>query len=511
MTILTTNSVTEPELRIPPVDGKGPASWGRSSAITGSKTLTESAGGMTPDELREWISIQIPYENFADNEEIAGLARQWLNVHRDQFQSRTHNLYEKWSNTNNFIRGSANITRGRERDVHNPACYTALERMIPRIEEGVFSQNPWFRAVGRESMDQRQAEKLRAYMEYQLDACGFEGDVQSHLRVMLTYGFCVLKVWWHTETDPRIDRKYTKEMVNGKTNIKVKLTEKEVITYNGPKIRLVDPFDFFIDTKVANYKDAQIIGDYTEMTLSQIDQCTKQGIFKGVEELYKEPPRKRHDYTTSHKEDRSLDYFDDSVGANVVKGGDVKYPVLEMWGKFDLFGTGIPRECVVTVVNDKHVVRVQENPFDDKHRPYAVIRCARDAFDFFSTAPFDHAIRLNVEMDRHRQLVMRGHDNSMNPVIFVGDQEDLPDSLMEVEVGAIIPVRDPSGITQVKTPSTLREWSSMEMVLEGNIEEVTGSSKMLSGTEDSGTATESSHKLLTGIRFFKEFLSVRRS
>lgn len=508
MPIITGNSPDEPTPVGPGVlSASQSTSRGRSTAKLGEKTFTETVGKATPDQLREWQDIQIPYENLAGTDEsLDSRALSFVNEHINRFQGKCQNIYEKWAIINQFVRGSAYITRGAEKDVHVPAMQKALERMIPRIEEQILQQDPWFTVVGREEMDQREQNKIRSYLEYQMDQCRFREEVQPAIRTMLIYGFCVFKVWWCIEEELRIKREYKQVTQNGTTKTKVKLTEENEVVYNGPKIKLVDPFDFIIDTDATCINDAKYVGEVTKMTFEEIAMLGEQGIYKNWEKLREMHPRTRYDYANYEKQVRKLHFWDDSHGTTPPSGGQKEFYVATFCAKFDLFNTGIARECIITTANNSVVLQVQENPFDDKHRMYALARANRDAFEFFSSAPFDHSIRINMEMDRHRQLVMKGHARHLCPILLTPDTDDLPDSLWDVEAGSILNVANPQAVHEVNIKSTVGEYRYLENILDGDIEESSGSTRMLGGTEDSGTATESTHKLAESSRRLRSYV-----
>ena len=325
------------------------------------------------------------------------------------------------------------------------------------------------------------------------------------IRTMLSYGFAAKKIWWQTEFDRRITRQYTKLREKGRDQFRVTLKEEEKVVFNGPKSRLIDPFDFLIDVDAIDVRDARYIGDFCEMTLDEINAMGDAGVFKNYKQLEGQNPLSRSDYISWYKEERDHAWADHHNNEQI-RGGPKTFYVVEVWGRFDLFGTGRTRECVVTLANFNVPIRIQENPFDDKHRPYAIARANRDAFDFHSIGPFDNAIRPQLSMNTNRFLANRSHKLSLAPWLAVPDTDDLPETLWEVEPGSILPMPNPGAIKEISVKSSFGEMRYADQIFQQDIEEITGSTRMLGGTENSDTATEATQKLSESSRRLRAYI-----
>lgn len=479
-----------------------------SSNIKEETVSVEIKAEPTPEDLKAWESIQIPYKNLAgSDEERDRRATNYVTKVIQHFQEEQGDVHETWM----LIRRLMDGMRSEEGEGEVAELYMAMERMVPRIEEQVLGMDEWFRSHGRERGDKEQSKKIDAFLSAQLEIDRFRGNVQPAIRTMLSYGFACVKTFWDIKTEERVVRKYKTERVQGRDKLTCKLTKEDKVVFNGPRAQLVDPFDFFIDTDCTDIKDASYVGDITKMTLDEINDLSDRGIFKNTEALKDESPLGRTDYSSWYKDDRDNNHrtgIQRGTHDEVAEGGPKSFYVCELWGRFDLDGTGRTRECVITVVNFRVPVRIQENPYDDKHRPYAVGRANRDAFTFFSIGPFDNAVRPQLEMNQHRSLGLRSHKQSMCPVILLNDQGDMPDNLWELEPGAVLQVDAGAlqGMQQIQAKSTLGEMRFADSILANNIEEITGSTRLLSGTEDSGTATEATQKLSESSRRLRSYV-----
>lgn len=452
----------------------------------------------TPDELRRWRDVQVPYPNLAGRDDdvdwrASGFVRDLVR----KFQTENRVTYEKWR----IIRRLLDNMRAGPGEGEVPELYKALERMIPRIEEQVLAYQKWFQTHGREKSDLSQTELITAFISWQLEQDHFRDRVQPDIRTMLSYGFVCTKTWWETRSDRRFKRNIKKVKIEGVEQLQIDLEEVDQVVFNGPRGRLVDPFDFFIDTDTTTVRDAMFVGDMVRMTYEEIAGA---GCFQNYEELKDNPQHERYDYTEWYKRERSPQRH--SKDHKKVDGLPTSFYVTEFWCSYDLYGNGEMLECVITVANFQTVIRLQENFYDDKHRPYAIGRANREAFDFFAVAPLDNAIQSQMTINQHRALALRSHKLSLAPWIFTEDHQDLPDNIWDIKVGSIIPVANPQGIVPVSVKSTMGEARYSEQILREDIEESIGSTRMLGGSADSNTATEATMKLSESSRRIRSYV-----
>jgi len=476
--------------------------------IRGSKakkrTITNDVeADPSPESLRQWVDVQVPYQNYAGLDELRdNRAVGYVTEIVKTFQSTHVSTFRKWE----LIRRLMDSMRGGTGEGESPEIYKAVERMIPRIEDQVIGYDEWFKVHGRTRQDQRQSSLIGAFIAYQLDAIQFRKKINPAIRTMLGYGFAPFKTWWETKSERRVVRKSVRSQIDGHDRVTTVLEEKDVVTFNGPRTAMVDPFDFIIDTDATEPEDARFVGDIYKMTYQEMLALQEQGIFNNVEELEEATPLGRADYNGWYKAVRNRSSSETDYRNKKIDGLPQEFFLSEIWGLFDINNDGHEVQCVITVANWSVPVRIQENPYDDKHIPYAICRANREAFDFFAIAPLDNCIRPQLQMNKHRSLAMRSHENSLVPIILASDTQDLPRSLWEVEPGSILEIDDPGAVKELKTSSTLPEMMLSDQIHSSDIEEVSGSTKMLSGTEDSGTATESMNKMQESSRRIRSYV-----
>lgn len=484
-------SITQPD------SGDGDRGRGPSTAIEGKSTITVGVDGVRPGQLREWSRNLAPYRNLAGDKSIADRARLYANGITTNHDRATEEHRNRWDVIDYMMKGQTLTEWDGPDAVHVPELYKMLETLVPRIEDAVTMFDPWFSVKGREHLDKLKSGKVKAFLDYQLDQAKFSELVPYSIRVMLMYGFCVMKTWWHWETDVRVEKRHRVEQL--KDGSKRRVTEsREVdkVVYEGPKIKLVDPYWFIIDPKATTPREAEYIGDTCEMTYDQIAELGEQGVYENWRKLADEEPRGSGELADRSRYSRSGANGD--FGERRPIGAPKKFMVTEIWGRFDIYGTGRTRECVITVANGDTVLRVQENPFDDKHRPYAIAKANKYAYDFYSVGPLDHCIPLSIELDTHRQIGLEANKLAMCPIIFTEETSDAPDSLWGVEPGTVFK-GDYQSLHQLKIGTSLREMAEAESILRRDIEEVAGAPRIFEGTEGGETtATAVERKIQEG-------------
>lgn len=456
--------------------GKGPGT--DAPADESTVTIEEPLGEPTPEEIKEWYNAQVPYNNIASNPEVADRALHYVKTVKRNWEDKTIAQRDKWRAIQWMMRGNSLSRTFPNAEVHVPELYKKRETLVPRIEEAVMDYKPWFRVMGRESMDEVQEEKIAAYLDYQLDKCNLAHKHAPTIRTMLDYGFVVLKIWYECKTTSYVKKTTERVEELGESPKYVIKRERTTRADFGPRIKLVDPLDFLIEALATDPQEALYVGDSVDMTFDEIAAMGRQGVYENWEQL-RGVRRSMEQYTDYDRLERSLTYSNHGFD-NEPEGTAAKIRVTEVWGRFDPYDTGETAEYVITIANDSVVLRVQENPFDSKHRPYAVARVAGDSYEFLGVGPFDHAIRLNIELDEHRNLALQAHRNALCPLTFVSDDTDFPDSIWEVEPGSVF--RTPTPPTFMKVPDS---WSNMEQsneMFRRDIDEVTGATTQLMGT-----------------------------
>ena len=200
-------------------------------------------GPMTAEEAVEWTNAQIPYANLAGNEEIAARALAYAREVVTRWDEKMVTLRAVWERIKFMLRGNS-LNRGLVSDDHVPELYKKFEQMVPRIEEALLDEDPWFRAKGRDRDDRERAESLAALLDWQLDQAGWRDTVQASIRDMLIHQVSAIKVRWDRQLMDRVQMSVESEMdKKGQQWRKIVRRKTEEVIFEGPRLDLVDHVD----------------------------------------------------------------------------------------------------------------------------------------------------------------------------------------------------------------------------------------------------------------------------
>ena len=481
----------------PPVSQGDGGSRGPSTALEGTSTIELGWDGITPDQLRRWNEHNAPYRNLAGNPEIADRALKIVRASILHYEQSTLHLRRKWAELNTLIKGRS-IRWGAWKDpdsVHSPKLYQALETLETRITDAILNtasgDGEWFVAHGREESDIEREAAVQGWMAWLLDKNKFDQRLSEMVRTMLVYSFCVVKTRWINHVDWHVRRERTMEPSPRGRLAKTERVEERKLLDSYAELDLVDPAWFFCDTRYTDPQKMQWIGDRCRMSFDEIADLGEQGEFENWEQLAEEEP---HSLATLYggTDDIGTTREDEDRWFNLHHLGSSKvFYVDRRWGRFDPYGTGRTREFELVVANGTHVIKVRENPHDDKFRPYALARACKYPFDFHSVGPLDHCLAQSIEIDTHRQLALDGSRMSVCPLVFTDQAANIGETLYGVEPGKVFDVA-PGSIQFSDIKSPVDNMLKMESVLGNDIERTAGAPGFYMGGDAAGTnsATE---------------------
>ena len=506
-----------------PGSGDDGGGRGRSTALEGSDSIFLGFDGLDIDALEGYTKDVQPYENLATDQDVADRALKFVRDQVRWYDEKTIRLQRKWNELNYLLQGQS-LRWGAWEDqdhIHSPRLYQAVETLESRITDAVlnnsFGDDQWFAVRGREEMDRLQEDKIASYLDWVLEHNKFEDMVPELVRTMMVHAFCVVKTRWVNEVDWRVIRKRNRLFTKSGLRIQTSRKEEQVLVYTGPVIEMVDPYWFGCDTDKTRISDMTFIYDRSRMTLDEIRMLGEQGIYENVSELEGQMPLEmRETYSDWGREYRSLTYpYNDFGRQYQPPGAASEFIVDECWCRFDPEDRRHTREFVITIANGRTVLRVQENPHDDKHRPYAYARACKYPFDFHSVSPLDHAIQLSIEIDIHRQLTVEGSRLSVAPFVFADQRADLGENLWQHEPGKVFEI-PPGSVQFAEINSPAPNMRYMENILREDIQETTGAVALhmgsggdhqISATEFSGRQQEANKRIRSYIRSFSRMCS----
>jgi len=451
----------------------------------------------TPEEMRKWMSGHVARENLAEtqHDKVAQQALSHvLNMMR-WHEERTQDQRDKWQVLNMILRGESLSGINVHGDIHVAELHKNLERIVPAIVEVLLNGPDWFVIEGRDGRDRRRVRGITEWMRFQWDANHFESEVEAWVRAFLVYQFAAWKVYWDFEFTDVVNRYYTdgEPGEDGSHTLEVECRDETILTYEGNRVKLVDPLTFIFDPTATRVQDMEFVGDWCDMSEVELRRHAENGLFAAdqIEAVIASQPMIGTPQESDWQRDlRSLTSTFDLDRTRRSPNQPNKYRVVELWAMYRPTPESEFHRYKMVVVNGTHLVELRRNPHDGQHVPYAIARSAKEPFDFLNVGTFDHAIPLQIEMDNHRRLAMQAHLNAVAPPVFLPTTaDDTPMYLWQIEPGRIY--RSDAPPQPLKLPTTFGEMVAMEELMRRDIADITGAPPMFDGgAGGSATNTE---------------------
>ncbi len=290
----------------------------------------------------------------------------WLNYRLDGW--RTHrdiNYIPQWDEYYRLWRGiwsAEDKTRQSEKSrIIAPALQQAIESSVAELEEASFGRGKWF-DIKDDMLDQdpSEAEYIRNLLQEDLEKTGCKDAICEIFLNGAIYGTGIGKI----VVDQTIERSPSEVPIAGTLTSK-----RELVEYPSIDVRIepISPKEFLIDPSANNINDALGVAHEVIKPRYHVIEGIRSGIYRDVP-IDGDYQSARFSYDP---EIRSADESD-----------SVK--ITEYWGKvpkrflkakadkddFEYNKSDELVEAVVTICNDEHILRVEENAFMMVDRPF---------------------------------------------------------------------------------------------------------------------------------------------
>lgn len=470
-------------------------------------TSTEITPDVWPDltarDARVYQDEQIPYENFATHQ---GLSMRALTLYKqacEKCDADTSGIRENWRWIDWLFRANS-LRKTTNRDVHVPEILKAHRALVPRVVEAFFGNGAnFFAARGVDSEDRNRQNAVTGLLQFQLEQNKFRMLMAPYISSLCKYQVAIWKCTWEVKTGKRAYHWFDKQIDDsGRVKEIHKRQMRDVATWNGNKIRLVDPDRFIIDAERWAIDDLAYVGDRSDWPLHEILSNPMFENLDMVRDLAHGGDAFDSRIRPSQAARSGLRNRRDGDAINTPKNTSDFHEVGELWCWFNWAPDGAPadmRETIITVVDNAIVVRLQENYHDDKHVPYAIARYSDNGLEFFDVGLYDPALRVQEEIDHTRGTAYEAADLILAPRAFTkGPAVDLPNSMFDMPAGWI--GKDVGEIVFQPVPNTLQALPMIDQIQRRDIEEITGVTRLWQGTEGAmvggdQTATEVRRKI----------------
>ena len=290
----------------------------------------------------------------------------WLMYRLDGWRNhREMNYSAKWDEYYRIWRGiwdSSDRTRTAERSrIIAPATQQAVESSVAELEEATFGRGKWF-DIQDDMLDEnpQDAEYVRNLLQEDLEKTGCKDAICEVFLNSAIYGTGIGKI----VVEQSIERTPAEVPVEGTTT-----TTRQLVEYPSIDVRVepISPKEFLMDPSANTINEA--LGVAHEVIKPRYHVV--EGILSGI---YRDVPLDGSYDTVSFGYDPEMKQADESDSVKIT----------EYWGKvpkrflkpskdkddFEYTKKDELVEAVVTICNDEHILRVEQNLFIMEDRPF---------------------------------------------------------------------------------------------------------------------------------------------
>jgi len=290
----------------------------------------------------------------------------WLGTRLDEWRNhRDSNYLDKWDEYYRLWRGiwqSGDKTRQSEKSrLIAPALQQAVESSVAEIEEATFGRGKWF-DIKDDMLDQdpSDAEYVRNLLQEDLEETGAKDALCEVFLNGAVYGTGVGKI----SVEERIWRYPVEVPIEGTMTTQRTLEEDVAIDV---RIDAISPKEFLIDPSATSINEALGVAHEVIKPRHSIIEGIKDGTYRDIS------------IEGSYNIERLKGFDPESSRADA--SDQIK--ITEYWGKVPLkflsenesiddfeYNEDELVEAVVTIANDSHILRAEENPFMMTDRPF---------------------------------------------------------------------------------------------------------------------------------------------
>ena len=290
----------------------------------------------------------------------------WLNHRLETWRThRDTNYVQKWDEYYRLWRGiwlQEDRTRSSEKSrIIAPALQQAVESSVAELEEATFGRGKWF-DIQDDMLDQdpRDAEYVRNLLQEDLEKTGCKDAICEVFLNSAIYGTGIGKI----VVEQSIERTPAEVPVEGTTT-----TTRQLVEYPSIDVRVepISPKEFIMDPSANTIDEA--LGVAHEVIKPRYHVV--EGILSGI---YRDVPLDGSYDTVSFGYDPEMKQADESDSVKIT----------EYWGlvpkrflkpskdkdDFEYSKKDELVEAVVTICNDEHILRVEQNLFIMEDRPF---------------------------------------------------------------------------------------------------------------------------------------------
>jgi hypothetical protein len=387
-----------------------------------------------------------------------------------ELAEKARDSYNCWNLQSKSITQRANLNL--------PYAYQIVQSELPQLANICLKDKPYFRVKGRNQKDFAFEDSLNDFHAMQLDAMRFPPKFVSFLTGMLIDGTAVAKVpYRYKEQVVTVREQQTDPMLG----ISYPTKHREVqVEFDGPDFETIRISDFFPDWAAKSPGDIEGQRGCVHRlfkTFSELKSMEKKsdggGIYENLTELEHSVNKKGCDAWADPYFKGDYDRYNGNPREDLKRK---PVEIWEYWGLFDPKGDGTFIEYVVTIANGDVVIRMEENFYDQKFRPF--VACVNSVLDneFYGVSEIFAVRPLIKEASALRNARLDQVNLAVNRMWIVDRAAGINAKTLYSRPGGIIYSNDVNGLRELPPPEVPPSAYREIQEIQGEIQTTTGNS-----------------------------------
>lgn len=412
---------------------------------------------------------------------------------------KSRELYENWSPSGRSIVQRANLKL--------PFGFTIIETQTPQIVDAFFRGGSVVQFKGQDYQDAMFEDPITDFHHHQFEEMGFQSKTSNFIKAMLLDGTAIAKVPYRYKELETLRRVTQIDPISGMP-ISIKQPAVEVL-FDGPDLEIVPIYDFFPDWTVKRPGDVVAMRGCVHRTYKTITALRQNTNYKNVDEIEISLQSKGNSawakpyYSDDYKAD--FDKLNDNV-EGIKDEGEVE--VWEYWGLFDPKKDGEFKEYLIVIANGDVVLRMEENFYDYKFKPFVACPNYSRESEFYGIPELLAVRSLIKEANTLRNARLDNINLSVNPMWIADRAAGINTKSLFSRPNGVIWTNDINGIKPLP-PMDPSIGSREEMAfIQGDIQNATA---LVNAAPIASNLGKQFGRSATGVNFIQSFASSRIS
>ena len=303
--------------------------------------------------------------------------------------------FDKWDEQYLQKSVSSNLDEAPKAAINSADTYKNCRILQASLSQSITNPNLFTISSNDDKDAKKRADKINALVKAQLNEMDFISKVIRMTEFLVKYGTICVRITWKRTAREVTRKEVIPTIVNGEPlivdgkEIKTsKYVTKEILTYDDPFIEVCDLRNTYFIGNGTNAEDLDAVVTEKYVTRPDLEEnelrevtIDKEKIEVGVYDL------SNVDWETDCTEEKkNIDGEKESKGVK-------KYKLWEFEGWFSLKtknkvdGKNVEEEklklCIITILNEKKVIRCQETPFHHGRKSYIIHQLIANEFEIY--------------------------------------------------------------------------------------------------------------------------------